>query len=38
MVIKTGEALDDYNYSKFILKIGVDKNEIEFKAFALKIF
>lgn len=37
-VIKIGEGLDDYNYSKFILKIGVVKNEIEFKAFALKIY
>lgn len=37
-VIKIGEGLDDYDYSKFILKIGVVKNEIEFKAFALKIY
>lgn len=37
-VIKIGEGLDDFDYSKFILKIGVVKNEIEFKAFALKIY
>ena len=36
--IKMGDALDDYNYSKWCLKIGVVKNEIEFKAFALKIY
>ena len=37
-VVKIGEGLDYYNYSKFILKIGVVKNELEFKAFALKIY
>lgn len=35
--IKFG-LLDDRDYNKYLLKIGVVKNEIEFKAFALKIY